>query len=86
MTDPVERPDLVERLRNGIRYEAIYIATGTTKSPGGQQAGTPPMAVRGIHEETGLMAQCPANRSQHIAKLIVDDMILSALTHPRFRP
>lgn len=69
-----------------IRYEAIYLATGTTRSPGGQQAGTPPMAVRGTHEATGLVAQCTANRSQHIAKMIVEDMILSALTHPRFRP
>lgn len=70
----------------GIRFEAIYLATGTTKSPGGQQAGLPPMAVRGTHEPTGIVAQCNANRSQHIAKLIVEDMIMAALTHPRFRP
>lgn len=76
-----------DRIEAGnIRYEGIYLATGTAKSPGGQQAGLPPMAVRGTHEPTGIMAQCNANRSQHIAKLIVEDMILSALTHPRFRP
>lgn len=68
-----------------LKVEGIYLATGTTKSPGGQQAGTPPMAVRVTHTPTGLIAQVTANRSQHMARLVAIDMIESALTHPRFR-
>lgn len=68
-----------------LKVECIYLATGTTQSPGGQQAGSPAAAVRITHLPTGVMAQVHTGRSQHIDKMIAEDMILSALTHPRFR-
>ena len=37
--------------------ERIYLQTGTTERPGGQQAGIPATAVRITHEPTGTMAQ-----------------------------
>ena len=67
------------------KVELIYLATGTTQSPGGQQAGIPAAAVRVTHELTGTMAQVHTGRSQHIDRMIALDMIASALTHPRFR-
>lgn len=69
-----------------FEFEVIYFATGTTKSPGGQHAGTPASAVRVTHIPTGIMAQVGTGRSQHRNKEIATDMVLSALTHPRFRP
>lgn len=68
-----------------LKLEVIYLATGTTKSPGGQQAGTPASAIRVTHVPTGIMAQVGTGRSQHRDREIAVDMILSALTHPRFR-
>jgi protein subunit release factor A len=68
-----------------LRVEGIYLGTGTTERPGGQQAGMPAMAVRVTHIPSGIMAQVHIGRSQHIDRLIALDMIEAAITHPKFR-
>ena len=55
-------------------HELIYDATGTTKSPGGQQAGGPATSIRITHLPTGLMAQC-STRSTHKSTKIVMAML-----------
>lgn len=44
------------------------------------------MGVEVEHLPSGTIARVCSNRSQHINRTIAMDMILSALTHPRFRP
>lgn len=51
---------------------------------GGQQCGVP-SGVRITHS-SGVTAYVDIGRSQHINKMIAEDMILAAITHPRFRP
>jgi len=51
---------------------------------GGQHVGTNP-GVRATHIPTGIMAYVETERSQHINRMIATDMILAAITHPRFR-
>ncbi len=51
---------------------------------GGQHVGGH-SGVRATHEPTGIMAYVNCGRSQHINKMIAEDMILAALTHPKFR-
>lgn len=52
---------------------------------GGQHVGTCP-DVRATHIPSGIMAYVACARSQHINKMIAVDMILAAITHPRFQP
>ena len=52
---------------------------------GGQHVGTD-YGVLVTHEPTGVSAYVNVGRSQHGNREIAIDMILSALTHPRFRP
>lgn len=65
-----------------IKFEA-YPDGGRVRC-GGQYCGTHG-GVRAIHEPTGITAIVNIGRSQHINKMIAEDMILSALTHPKFR-
>lgn len=51
---------------------------------GGQMVGTHG-GVRATHEPTGIVAIVNIGRSQHINKMIAEDMILAAITHPKFR-
>ncbi|KAA0686024.1 hypothetical protein DTW90_34630 [Neorhizobium sp. P12A] len=51
---------------------------------GGQHCGYHP-GLRITHGPTGVMAYVESNRSQHINKMIAMDMILAAITHPKFR-
>ena len=51
---------------------------------GGQHVGTFP-GVRTTHLPSGVHAYVDIGRSQHINKLIAMDMILAAITHPKFR-
>lgn len=46
------------------KVEIIYDQTGTAKSPGGQQVGTPARSIRVTHIPTGTMAQVGDHRSQ----------------------
>lgn len=50
---------------------------------GGQHVGTRPVVVTVTHIPTGVSASI-CQRSQHMARTIAIDMILAALTHPRF--
>lgn len=53
------------------------------RQQGGQQVGTE-SGVEIEHIPTGTVARCRTARSQHTNRLIAMDMILAALTHPRF--
>lgn len=53
--------------------------------PGGQQCGTHP-GVRVTHIPSNTVATVEADRSQFRNKEIALEMILAAITHPRFRP
>lgn len=56
-----------------------------SKSPGGQQCGTHP-GIRVTHIPSNTVATVDCAGSQHRNKEIAMDMILAAITHPRFRP
>jgi len=51
---------------------------------GGQHVGTNP-GVRVTHLPSGVQAYVEIGRSQHINKMVAMDMILAAITHPKFR-
>lgn len=51
---------------------------------GGQHAGVSP-GVRVTHVPTGIMAYVSTDNSQFRNREIALDMILTAITHPRFR-
>lgn len=65
-----------------IRYE-VYPIPGI-HSKGGQHCGIQ-SGVRATHIASGITAYVDIGRSQHINKMIAEDMILSAITHPKFR-
>ena len=51
---------------------------------GGQHVGTN-TSVRVTHVPSGIAAYVGTDRSQHINKMIAMDMIMAAITHPKFR-
>jgi len=66
----------------------IVIKVGKMKiddTRGGQHVGVE-YGVLVTHEPSGISAYVNAGRSQHINREIALDMIMSALTHPRYRP
>lgn len=65
-----------------IKYE-VWPIEGIDRR-GGQQCGMG-SGVRATHEPSGIMAYVNTGRSQHVNKMIADDMILAAITHPKFR-
>lgn len=58
-----------------VKIELIYYQTGTTQSPGGQQAGVPATLVRVTHIPTLTMAQCGIHRSQYKNKIAAMEML-----------
>lgn len=52
---------------------------------GGQHVGPGPSGVKVTHLPTGIEAFVDIGRSQFVNREIACDMILAALTHPRFR-
>ena len=60
-----------------LKVDVIDFQTGTTKSPGGQHAGSPYNGIRITHLPTMTMAQCFLNRSQHKNK--ADAMLMLEL-------
>jgi len=64
--------------------ERIYLQTGTTERPGGQQAGIPATAVRITHEPTGTMAQFGERSCEHENKRIAMSMIEYALIEAKW--
>ncbi|AHE52655.1 hypothetical protein [Sphingomonas sanxanigenens] len=54
------------------------------RQTGGQVVGPGPQGVKITHP-SGLTAICEYGRSQHVNKMIATDMLLAAVTHPRFR-
>lgn len=65
--------------RDDCKVEIIFLATGTTKSPGGQQVGTPAHSIRVTHLPTGTMAQVGEKRSQHRNRTLAYEMLEWAL-------
>ncbi len=55
------------------------------RAKGGQHVGTGPSGIRVTHISTGIEAFVDVGRSQHVNKMIAMDMLLTAVTHPRFR-
>lgn len=52
---------------------------------GGQHVGTGPSGIKVTHLPSGIEACVEIGRSQFINREIAMDMILAAITHPRFR-
>lgn len=67
-----------------IPAEELRVALWPPRPLGGQQVGSGPTGVEIEHLPTGTMARACAHRSQHINRMIAMDMILAAITHPRF--
>lgn len=65
-----------------IKYEVYPIEGIDTR--GGQHVGGH-SGVKATHEPSGVTAYVDIGRSQHVHKMIADDMILAAITHPKFR-
>lgn len=61
----------------------LRISPWPPRQQGGQHVGTP-TGVEIEHLPTGTLARCTTGRSQHTNRTIAMDMILAALTHPRF--
>jgi protein subunit release factor A len=55
------------------------------RQKGGQHVGVSPAGVKVTHLPTGIEAFVDIGRSQFINREIAMDMVLAALTHPRFR-
>jgi protein subunit release factor A len=62
----------------------LQIETWPPRNVGGQQVGVS-MGLQITHLPTGIVARVCTNRSQHTNKTIALDMILAAITHPRFQ-
>jgi peptide chain release factor 1 len=67
-----------------IEPEDLKVETKALYERGGQHVGTQPVVVTVTHIPTGISASI-TQKSQHMARTIAVDMILAALTHPRFR-
>lgn len=67
-----------------IPQEDLRISAYPPADRGGQHVGVS-TGVEVEHIPTGTVARCLAAHSQHTNKLIAMDMILAALTHPRFK-
>ena len=68
-----------------IPPDELRITSYPERQQGGQHVGVGPLGVRVEHIETGLVACCMTERSQHRNREIAVHMIESALTHPKFR-
>lgn len=69
-----------------IKPDEIKIECWPKRSDrGGQHVGTGPGGVKVTHIPSGIEAFVEIGRSQHTNREIAMDMILAALTHPKFR-
>lgn len=69
-----------------IPPDDLKIEIWPPRQKGGQHVGIGPMGVRITHIPSGIEAFVDIGRSQHRNKEIAMDMILAAITHPRYRP
>lgn len=67
-----------------IDQKDLKVETRERDPRGGQHVGMRPCIVTVTHIPTGISASI-CQRSQAMARAIAIDMILTALTHPRFR-
>lgn len=68
-----------------IPTEDLKIENAKDEPRGGQHVGWTAPGIKITHIPTDTVAICQIGRSQHINRMIAMDMLLSALTHPRFR-
>lgn len=66
-----------------LKPEDVRIDIKRRDERGGQHVGMEPVVVTVTHLPTGISASI-CQQSQHKAREIAFDMILTALTHPRF--
>lgn len=62
----------------------LKVETWPPRNKGGQHVGTE-SGVKVTHLPSGIEAVVNIGRSQHINRQIACDMILAAITHPRFK-
>lgn len=75
MSEPLFGPD-------ELKFE-VYPIEGIDRR-GGQHVGGH-SGVRATHIASGIMAYVDIGRSQHIHKMLAEEMLLAAVTHPKFR-
>jgi protein subunit release factor A len=69
-----------------ISHDDLKVETWPPPKPrSGQHVGSGPAGVKVTHIPTGIEACVEVARSQHDNRTIAIDMILAAVTHPRFR-
>ncbi|SKB63248.1 RF-1 domain-containing protein [Sphingopyxis flava] len=68
-----------------IDADHVQIEIWPPRPKGGQHAGPGPSGVKVTHTLSGITACVDIGRSQFDNRSIAMDMILSAITHPRFR-
>jgi len=65
-----------------IKYETYPIPGIHVQ--GGQHCGVP-SGVRATYADGEITAYVNIGRSQHVNKMIAEEMILTAITHPKYR-
>lgn len=69
-----------------IRAEDLKVETWPPRERGGQHVTRTVSGVRVTHLPSGVQAAvCCLGQSQHVNRQIAVDMILAAITHPKFR-
>jgi protein subunit release factor A len=66
------------------KFESVGRNQRTKDAGGGMMVGSD-SGVKVTHIPTGIVAACEAGRNQMINREIAMDMIMAALTHPKFR-
>ena len=65
-------------------HDDFKIETWPPRQIGGQHAGSGPSGVRIEHLPTQTISIYIQARSQHVNRMIATEMMIAALTHPRF--
>ena len=74
----------VPRTPEGIPVADLRVEVWPPRERGGQHVGTTSRGVRIEHLPTGTVAIVTEARSQHVNRAVAMDMIMAALTNPKF--